>query len=42
MGKNKKFTKEHTRTFYNIKMALIRYINILNYYQVMHKIIALK
>jgi len=26
MGKNYKFTKEHTRPFYNIKMAFIRYI----------------
>jgi len=30
MGKNRMFTKEHTRTFYNINMAFIRYINILN------------
>ena len=29
MGKNKKFTKEHTRTFYNIKMAFIIHTNIL-------------
>jgi hypothetical protein len=29
MGKNNKFTKEHTRTFYNVKMAVIRYTNIL-------------
>jgi len=29
MGKNNKFTKEHKRTFYSIKMAFIRYTNIL-------------
>jgi hypothetical protein len=28
-GRNNKFTKEHTRTFYKIKMAFIRYTNIL-------------
>jgi hypothetical protein len=29
MGKNNKFTKEHTRTFYNTKTSFTRYTNIL-------------